>query len=337
METPSRSAPTALAPVGGTLAVTALTATVPMSWGTTYLVTTDFLPPGHPLVSGVIRALPAGLILLAITRKLPHGKWLWRSLLLGTLNIGALFALLFVAAYRLPGGIAATLTAVQPLFAAGLANLLLGEKPTRWRLGWALAGVAGVGLIVLRSRLSFDLIGVLAGLGVAAVLAAGTVLTKRWGRPEGVGPATIAGWQLTVGGLVLAPLMLAFERHPPALGLRAIGGYTWLSVVGALLSYPIWFHGIGRLPVVAVSFLPLLSPVVAATLGWLLRGESLTLWQGVGFLLALTAIAAAQLTPEVVRNLARTRYHQGRMSKACLKTALPCAPSARTASVARRC
>jgi probable blue pigment (indigoidine) exporter len=306
METASRTAPTALAPVGGTLGVTALTATVPMSWGTTYLVTTEFLPPGHPLVSGVIRALPAGLILLAITRKLPHGKWLWRSLLLGTLNIGALFALLFVAAYRLPGSIAATLTAVQTLFAVGLAFLLLGEKPTRWRLGWALAGVAGVGLIVLRSRLSFDLLGVLAGLGAAAVLAAGIVLTKRWGRPEGVGPATIAGWQLTAGGLVLVPLTLAFEGLPPALDLRAIGGYTWLSVVGALLSYPIWLHGIGRLPVVAVSFLPLLSPVVAAILGWLFRGESLTPWQDVGFLLALTAIAAAQLTPNVVRNLART-------------------------------
>jgi probable blue pigment (indigoidine) exporter len=190
------------------------------------------------------------------------------------------------------------------LFAVGLAFLLLGEKPTRWRLGWASAGVAGVGLIVLRGRLSFDLLGVLAGIGVAAVLAAGILLTKRWGRPEGVGPATIAGWQLTAGGLVLVPLALAFEGLPTALDLRAIGGYTWLSVVGALISYPIWFHGIGRLPVVAVSFLPLLSPVVAATLGWLFRGESLTPWQGVGFLLALTAIAAAQLTPAVLRNLA---------------------------------
>ncbi|MGC0418035.1 EamA family transporter [Embleya sp. AB8] len=293
------------APPGGTLGLTALTATAPISWGTTYLVTTEFLPAGYPLVSGVIRALPAGLILLAVTRKLPHGEWLWRSLVLGTLNIGALFALLFVAAYRLPGGIAGTLTAVQPLFVVGLAFLLLGEKPTRWRLGWGLVGVLGVGLIVLRGGLTFDLLGILAGIGAAGVMAGGIVLTKRWGRPAGVGAATIAGWQLTAGGLVLVPLALVFEGLPSGLDLRALGGYAWLSVVGALLSFLVWFNGIGKLPVVAVSFLSLLSPVVATILGGLFLGESLTPWQGVGFALALAAVAAAQLTPEVARNLLR--------------------------------
>ncbi|MEV0157730.1 EamA family transporter [Micromonospora sp. NPDC050686] len=293
---------TASAPAG-TMGLTALTATAPISWGTTYLVTTEFLPPDHPLVSTVIRALPAGLILLAFTRNLPRGQWLWRSLLLGTLNIGAFNALLFVAAYRLPGGVAATLVAVQPLFVAGLAYLLLGEQPTRWRVGWGLVGVVGVGLIVLRGQLSFDLIGVLAGIAAAAVMAGGVVLTKRWGAPAGAGAATIAGWQLTASGLVLLPLALGFEGLPSALDHRAIGGYAWLSVVGALLSYVAWFHGIGKLPVVAMSFLALLSPVVATVLGWLFLHESLTPWQGVGFALALTTIAAAQSTPDAVRNL----------------------------------
>lgn len=291
--------------VGGTLGLTALTATAPVSWGTTYLVTTEFLPPGYPLASGVIRALPAGLVLLAITRRLPRGRWLWRSLLLGTLNIGALFALLFVAAYRLPGGVAATLTAVLPLFVAGLAFLLLGEKPTRRRLGWGLVGVLGVGLMVVRGQFSFDLLGILAGIAAAGVLAGGLVLTKRWGLPDGAGAATIAGWQLTAGGMVLAPLALGFEGLPSGLDLPAIGGYAWLSVVGALLSFPMWFRGIGKLPVVAVSFLALLSPMTATLLGWLFLGESLTAWQGVGFTLALTAMAAAQLPPDAARTPAR--------------------------------
>ncbi|WP_062207609.1 EamA family transporter [Streptomyces sp. NBRC 109706] len=287
--------------------VTALAACAPVSWGTTYLVTTEFLPPGQPLVSGVIRALPAGLVLLAVTRRLPHGVWLARALVLGTLNIGALFALLFVAAYRLPGGVAATLFAVQPLLVAALALLLLGERPSRWRLGWGLVGVVGVGLIVLRGRLAFDALGVLAGIGAAGVMAAGIVLVKRWGRPPGVGPAALAGWQLTAGGLVLLPLALAFEDAPTVWDAGAIGGYAWLATAGALLAYPVWFRGIGQLPVVAVSFLTLLSPAVAAVLGRLFLDEGLTPWQGVGFVLALTAIAAAQLTPDAVRELIPTR------------------------------
>ena len=74
-----------------------------MAWGTTYLVTTEMLPPGRPLTAAVLRALPAGLLLLAVTRTLPPGSWWWRSAILGTLNIGAFFAFLFIAAYRLPG------------------------------------------------------------------------------------------------------------------------------------------------------------------------------------------------------------------------------------------
>ncbi|HLT10111.1 MAG TPA: DMT family transporter, partial [Micromonosporaceae bacterium] len=126
----------------------AVTAFAPATWGTTYLVTTELLPPGRPLFSAAVRALPAGLAVLAITRTLPRGAWWWRAACLGVLNIGGFFALLFVAAYRLPGGVAATLGAVQPFLVAWLAFLLLAERPTRWRLGLGLVGVAGVGLMV---------------------------------------------------------------------------------------------------------------------------------------------------------------------------------------------
>nr|WP_217643359.1 EamA family transporter [Actinopolyspora righensis] len=280
-----------------TWSLTGLAALAPATWGTTYLVTTEFLPPDRPILSGAIRALPAGLIVLALTRTLPRGSWWWRAALLGTLNIGAFFALLFVAAYRLPGGVAATLSAVQPLLVAGLAFGLLGERPTRWRLGWGVAGVVGVAMMVLQGKLSFDPIGILAGLAGAGAMSAGVVLTKRWGRPEGVSLLTFTGWQLTAGGLLLAPLALAFEGMPPPLDLSAMAGYLWLGGVGTLLAYMLWFQGVARLPVAAVSFLGLLSPAVATILGWLVLNETLTGVQTIGFVLALLSIAAAQLSP----------------------------------------
>lgn len=282
-----------------TLGLTALTALTPITWGTTYLVTTEFLPPGRPLLSGAIRALPAGLFVLALTRTLPRGSWWWRAAVLGTLNIGAFFALLFVAAYRLPGGVAATLGATGPLVVAGLAFLLLGERPTRWRLGWGVAGVVGVGAMVLRGDLAFDLLGILAGLAGTAIMSTGVVLTKRWGRPVGV--LAFTGWQLTAGGLLLVPLTLLVEGAPPALDGRALAGYAWLAIVGTLLAYVLWFQGLSRLPVAALSFLPLLSPAVATLLGWVVLGQSLSTGQSVGFALALAAIAAAQHTPRSAR------------------------------------
>lgn len=115
----------------------------------------------------------------------------------------------------------------------------------------------------------------------------------------------MAAWQLTAGGVVLLPLAVAVEGVPSALGPSAIAGYAWLCLAGALLAYPLWFTGIARLPVTAVSFLTLLSPVIATVLGWAVLGEALTVWQGVGFCLTLTAIAAAQLPPGVLRSRRR--------------------------------
>ncbi|MEV0838586.1 EamA family transporter [Actinocatenispora sera] len=283
------------APAGSVAARTALTALAPVVWGTTYLVTSQWLPPGHPLWSATLRALPAGLIALALGRRLPRGVWWWRAALLGTLNIGAFFALLFVAAYRLPGGVAAILGALQPLAVAALAYGLLRERPTLWRLGWAIAGAGGVAVIVLRAGAALDPVGIVAGSLGTAGMAAGVVLSKRWRRPVGV--LAYTGWQLTAGGLLLLPLAVLVEGALPPLDLPALGGYLWLGGVGTLLAYGLWFTGIGRLPVTALSFLPLLSPVVAAAVGWLVLGQSLGPLQVAGFVLALGAIAAAQFAP----------------------------------------
>ena len=97
------------------LADTLLTALAPISWGTTYVVATEFLPPNHPLLVAALRSLPIGILLTIGLKKLPQGVWWWRIFVLGGLNIGIFQALLFVAAYRLPGGVAATAGAIQPL------------------------------------------------------------------------------------------------------------------------------------------------------------------------------------------------------------------------------
>ena len=87
----------------------ALTALAPAIWGSTYLVTSEWLPPDRPFTAALLRVLPAGLLLLLITRHSPAAPDRWRLLVLSALNIGVFQALLFVAAYRLPGGLAAVL------------------------------------------------------------------------------------------------------------------------------------------------------------------------------------------------------------------------------------
>lgn len=276
---------------------TLITAIAPVVWGTTYLVTSELLPTGHPLFAALMRALPAGILAIAWTRALPRGSWWWRSVVIGILNIGAFFPLLFISAYRLPGGIAATLGAAQPLIVALLVVWVLRERLSAWRLLWGAVGIAGVALVVLRSTAALDTIGLVAGLLGAVSMACGVTLTKKWGRPAGVPALGLAGWQLTAGGLFLLPITLFFEGIPNDTGLTALAGYLWLGLAGGLLSYTLWFTGVAKLPVASVAALGLLSPLVAASLGALILGQDLEAWQWVGFGLALVAIFAGQVAP----------------------------------------
>ncbi|GAA4015874.1 EamA family transporter [Allokutzneria multivorans] len=274
----------------GLIAVTAL---APAIWGTTYLVTTEFLPPDRPLLAATVRALPAGLLLLAITRRLPSGSWWWRAAVLGTLNIGAFLALLFVAAYRLPGGIAATVGALQPLLVAGFSAGLLGQRMSARTVVAALAAILGVGLLVLKAEAQLDAIGLAAAVGSAVVMAAGVVLSKRWTSPAPVLATT--GWQLIAGGIVLIPVTLLVEGPPPAeLSTSNLLGYAYLSIIGAAFAYALWFRGIRELPPTQVTFLGQLSPVVATMLGWLALGQELTVLQAIGALIVLAALIVAQ-------------------------------------------
>ncbi|MFI6005924.1 EamA family transporter [Streptomyces sp. NPDC051366] len=277
------------------LATVALTALAPVSWGSTYAVTTELLPPDRPLFTAVMRALPAGLLLTALSRRLPSGQWWWKSAVLGTLNIGAFFPLLFLSAYRLPGGVAAVLGSAGPLFVVGLAALVLGERARLRTVLAAVAGAFGVSMVVLTAEARLDLVGIVAGVVSSASMAAGTVMTKRWGRPDGVGPLAVAGWQLTAGGLVIIPVAVLIEGAPPALDGNALLGYGYMMLINTGIAYWLWFRGIGRLTATSVTLLGPLSPLSAAVIGWAALGQALSPVQLVGMGVAFGATVAGQL------------------------------------------
>jgi probable blue pigment (indigoidine) exporter len=52
------------------------------------LTTTELLPPWRPYLAGVLRTLPAGLMLAAFTRERQSGSWWWKSAVLGWVIVG---------------------------------------------------------------------------------------------------------------------------------------------------------------------------------------------------------------------------------------------------------
>lgn len=269
-----------------------LTALAPAIWGSTYVVTTLMLPPDYPLTVAMLRALPAGILLLLAVRQLPRGIWWLRAFTLGALNFSVFWALLFVAAYRLPGGVAATLGAVQPLAVILLARALLGSPVRGLSVAAAVGGLAGVALLVLTPKAALDPVGIAAGLASAASMALGTVLSRRWRPP--VSALAFTSWQLTAGGILLLPVALLAEPPLPPLTSPNVLGIAYLGLIGAALTYVLWFRGLARLEPAVVSSLGFLSPVSAVLLGWAVLGQTLSPLQGAGMAVVLGSVWLSQ-------------------------------------------
>ncbi|KHT43670.1 EamA family transporter [Pectobacterium brasiliense] len=271
-----------------------LTALAPAIWGSTYIVTSEILPPDRPFTAALIRVLPAGLLLLLFTRRFPARRDWWRVLVLSALNIGVFQALLFVAAYRLPGGLAAVLGAIQPLLVMVLVWVVDHRAPRLATLWSAIIGVAGMAILLLSPQTTFEPVGIAAALLGAVCMATGVWLTRRWQLDLPVLPLT--GWQLFLGGLMLAPVAWIADAPLPALTLPQWAAYSYLCLAGAVLAYGLWFRGVSRLPTVAVASLGLLSPLTAVVLGWALLSQSMTGTAFLGLAIVLASVFAVQWT-----------------------------------------
>ena len=270
----------------------AITAVAPVAWGANYVVTRQLLPAEAPLWGSALRALPAGLILLALARTLPRGGWWWRSAVLGTMNVGAFFLLVYVAAQLLPSSVAASVMALAPLAMAGFGWLLVAERPTPLLMVGSVAGIAGVLLLVGGASGTIDPLGVAASTAALVMSCCGAVLTKRWA-DDSAPLLAMTAWQLVAGGAVLAVAALAVEGAPPALDAASATGFVFTSLVATAVAYLCWFAGLARLRAATVGVVGLLNPVTGVILGALVAQERFTLAQTAGLALVLAGILTA--------------------------------------------
>lgn len=280
-----------------------VTAVAPITWGTAYYVTRHALPADSPLWGSAIRALPAGLVLLLVRRRLPRGAWWWRSLVLGTLTMGAFFALVYVAAQLLPTSVAATVMAMSPVVMMLVAWALLAQRPRPLAALGAVLGVVGVAATVLTGGGAIDPLGLLASVSAMVMSSVGFVLAARWS--DGVDVVSSTAWQLLAGGLVLVPLAVAVEGAPPAIDGRALLGFAYISLVATAVAYLAWYTGLRHLPAATVGLVGLLNPVTGVLLGVAVAGEHLSGVQVAGVLVVLAGVLIGQ--PAIDRALAPLR------------------------------
>ncbi|MEV0694023.1 EamA family transporter [Streptomyces sp. NPDC050388] len=270
----------------------ALTAVAPVAWGANYFVTHEFLPADRPLYGAALRALPAGLVLLALCRQRPRGAWWWRSAVLGLLNMSVFFVLVYTASQLLPTSVASTVMAVAPLTMMLIAWPLVSERPRTAHLVGAALGLGGVGLMLLTGVEGVSVPGVLASVAAMLMSSFGHVLAKRWS--AGVDVLASTAWQLAAGGLLLLPVAAVVEGPPPTLSTQTSLAFGYVALVATALAFAAWFTGLRHLPAGTVGMIGLLNPVTGVLLGTAIAGEVLTVQQLCGLVLVLAGVVLGQ-------------------------------------------
>lgn len=268
---------------------------VTLLWAACFPLITAGLGMAPPLTFAALRALVAGIGLLALAivlrRPLPRSRQVWLALLgvgLTTTSLG--FAGMFLAGGRVSPGLATVIANAQPLIAAVLAYFFLAE-----RLDWpqrvgVVIGFAGI-LAVAAPGFNQAPAGT-SPSGVAYVLAAalgvaiGNVLLKRLAGQ--VDLLMVMGWQFVLGS---APLWLL------ATWLEAPVRLVWtpqfvvvlltLSLLGTALAYGLWFALLAHAELTRLNTFTFLTPAFALIIGALFFGERLQWIEATGMALIL--------------------------------------------------
>jgi drug/metabolite transporter (DMT)-like permease len=259
-------------------------AAIYLVWGSTYLAIRYAVETIPPLVTAGIRHSIAGLILLA---------WAWargfrprREHWISGFALGALFFLighgsLHWAEQHVESGVAALLTATEPMFILVLAWSMGQQKISRFSaLGLGL-GVIGVAMLTGAelSAKGSTLLGLLAVLGASFAWSAGVVISPKLKLPtDALGRTALP----TVCGAVmlLAAAGLTGEFHAThwaAISLKSILGLAYLIVFGSVVAFTSYTWLLQRCPPALVATHTYANPIVAVFLGWLLASEPLTL------------------------------------------------------------
>lgn len=257
-----------------------------------------------------LRAAIAGLalVLLAVALRRPFPRswhvWMMLSLVgLGATSLG--FLGMFHAAEFVSPGIATMIANTQPLLAAALAAVVLGERLTHKGKFSLVIGFLGIVTIAAPKALSGDQQSYLIGLSYIILAALGVTISNVAikhvaGR---VDPFMAMGIQLLLGSVPLAVVAGLTEDF---------GDIEWsvtfllvliaLSFLGSALVYVIWMSVLEEVPLGQANTFSFLVPVFGLSMGVLFFSETLDWYTGLGAILVFSSILLASQSSAVAKS-----------------------------------
>jgi drug/metabolite transporter (DMT)-like permease len=233
----------------------------------------------------------------------------------GLVGVAALQWTYFVAIDRLPVGMALLLEYQAPILVALWARFVQRERvrPRLW-LGLALAWAGLAAATGIWRGLTFDVVGVLGGLGAAVCFAAYFLIGEHG--VDRLDPLRVILWSFliaTAGLNVVHPLTgtrLDLLAHRVSL-LGRLADHTapvwavlaWIVVVGTVLPFGVALLALRHLPATTVTMVAMLEPIGVSALGWVWFSEALNtvaLFGGLAVVVGIVLAQSARRAPALV-------------------------------------
>lgn len=273
-------------------------------WGSTWLVIKvgygDLGPFNVAALRFLLAAAVLGVLVPLLGARWPAGRSQWTLVaVVGLFLFAADYGLIYWAEQFLDSGLTAILFATLPLVTVFLAHAYLpGDRLTPRKLaGTLLAFVGVVALFADHLRLDPSKAGPMLAVILAAVCAAAAAVASKH-HAGALHPASLNAPAMLVGALVLIVASLATgDGIALPRDISTWAAVVYLAIAGSVVTFLIYFSLLKSWSVTSLSFVSVFTPAVALFLGFLFRGERMTILMLLGAVLILTGVAVALMQP----------------------------------------
>ena len=228
----------------------------------------------------------------------PKGKEWVPILVLSFLNFVLSNGLSTWGVQYISAGLGAIMGAIFPLWLVVIGLFSSAEKiPTKAIIG-LLLGFGGVCIIFSEHMTDFLNSGFQFGIILSIIAtwtwAFATIYTKK--QAAKFNPYFSLGLQMLISGIALTAFTnIINEPNVKAISILDIPWQSWaaigyLVVFGSLMAFVAYLYALQNLPTEQASIYAYVNPIVAVLLGWLILSEHLTIYIGLGGVVALLGV-----------------------------------------------
>ncbi len=268
-----------------------LYALICLIWGSTWLVIHIGANAALPPFTGAsLRFLLATVLIWGYIffKKIPlpqtTNEWI-SVIIVGALSNGISFGVVYWSSKYIPSGLGAVIFGTMPLWTAVISHwVFASQKLSSWKIFGIVIGIAGIAVIFYPqfSLVDSTHLWVMAIFLIAPIVSAiSTVITKR--STQAVAPLMLNAITTSIGCIILGIIALFTESwQSVSLNFTQLWTIGYLAIMGTIVTFGIYFRLIKETSAVTMTYVSIITPVIAVILGWLLLGERLDYYTLVG-------------------------------------------------------